>query len=355
MYSAVDLSVTPRPMYPADGRKLPDVYTKPGELRGDLQRRFGTFPLFQFWGPKASIRSSAWIADAAIHVDQEYDPTLSLVYLPHLDYALQRLGPDHRDLDRYLRQIDRVARRLIAHFENAGAEVIVLSEYGITPAWKAIDLNRHLRKAGLLALREELGREYLDAGASTAFAVADHQVAHVYVNDPGQREQVRSLLSTIDGVGEILDDAGKRREGLNHPRAGDFVLVAQEGAWFTYYFWEDDARAPDYARTVDIHRKPGYDPVELFLDPAIRFPMLKVGKVLAQKTLGFRTLMDVIPLDASLVRGSHGRRTEKVAESPLLITQGGALPRGTAWINDTDVCSLIDATLHEGAAETMAI
>jgi hypothetical protein len=124
----------------------------------------------------------------------------------------------------------------------------------------------------------------------------------------------------VEGIEMVLDEEGKREHGLDHPRSGDLVAVSRPDRWFSYYFWFDDARAPDYARTVDIHRKPGYDPAELFVDPAIRVPALKVGATLAKKALGFRYLMDVVPLDGSMVRGSHGRLTDRFEDGPVLLT-----------------------------------
>ncbi len=321
MYSSANYAVTPRPMYPADGRKIPDIYTQPTDLRPALQAELGQFPLFDFWGPKTSIRSSRWIADAAMWIDRRCQPTLTLIYLPHLDYCLQRLGPDPSKISADLRELDAVCGDLIDYYELHGAQVIVLSEYGITEVSKPVHLNRLLREHGLVAVREELGRELLDPGASTAFAVADHQVAHLYVNDPTRIEEIRSLLEATPGIAEVLDEAGKRAFHLDHPRAGDLVVIAEPAAWFTYYYWLDDRRAPDFARTVDIHRKPGYDPVELFLDPKLQHPKLKIGLTLLKKQLGFRYLMDVIPLDASLVRGAHGRISSAVEESPVFVTQ----------------------------------
>jgi hypothetical protein len=198
--------------------------------------------------------------------------------------------------------------------------VIVLSEYGVTEVRGAVHVNRALREQGFLRVRVELGRELLDPGASEAFAVADHQVAHVYVRQPHLVAEVKALLEKLPGVETVLDDDGKRAWALDHPRAGELVAISEADRWFTYYHWLDDARAPDFARTVDIHRKPGYDPVELFLDPALRLPALKVGWTLLKKTLGFRYLMDVIPLEASLVRGSHGRRPDDPSTGPLLMT-----------------------------------
>jgi predicted AlkP superfamily pyrophosphatase or phosphodiesterase len=320
MYASADYSLTPRPMYTADGRKLPDVYAAPPELRDRLQRELGTFPLFDFWGPRASIASSRWIARAAELVQREHSPTLNLVYLPHLDYDLQRFGPDGPEAIAATRAVDELCGELLHSAERAGRRVIVLSEYGITPVSDAVHPNRVLRRAGLLRVRQELGLEQLDAGASDAFAVSDHQIAHVYVRRPEQLDEVKRLLAEEPGVERVLDRTEQANIGLDHPRSGELVLIARPNRWFSYYFWLDDVRAPDYARTVDIHNKPGYDPVELLLDPAIGFPRVRVGMKLLRRKLGFRTLLDVIPLDASLVRGSHGRITDDAADGPLFIS-----------------------------------
>ncbi len=335
MYSSADWSATPRPMYPADGRKIPDHYAQPYALHDELDAKLGPFPLFKFWGPLTDISSTEWIAQATLHVMRTRNPTLTLTYLPHLDYNLQRLGPDlsHPRIQQDLRELDAVCGELIDAAAASGREVIVVSEYGITPtAGEAVHVNRALRKAGLVAVRpEEHGREVLDPGASAAFAVADHQVAHVYVNDPSRVREVRGILETLDGVERVLDDAGKKAAGLDHPRSGELVAVSKAERWFSYYYWLDDARAPDFARTVDIHRKPGYDPVELFFDPALAAPKLASAWRLAKRKLGFRTLMDVISLkDTALVRGSHGRLTDDPAHGPLVISSRAGLLAGEA-------------------------
>ncbi|MGA2496416.1 MAG: nucleotide pyrophosphatase/phosphodiesterase family protein [Tepidisphaeraceae bacterium] len=329
MYSRADVAITPRPMYPADGRKLPDVWTNPPQLRFDLQKELGQFPLFNFWGPATSIAASRWIAESAIRVDRRFNPTLNLIYLPHLDYSFQRFGPDlsHPRIQQDLRELDDVCGRLFEHF--AKARIVVLSEYGIAPVSRPVHLNRRLRQAGLLCIREELGHELLDAGASRAFAVADHQFAHIYVNDASSLDQVRELIARTPGVAEVFDAAGKQAHHLDHSRSGELIAVAEPDAWFTYYYWLDDARCPDFARTVDIHRKPGYDPVELFLDPSLFAPKLKIAWKLWQRKLGLRTLLDVIPLDSSLVKGSHGRVPACPEDGPLLTTnQPGLVPAG---------------------------
>ena len=324
MYSSADWSATPRPMYPADGRKIPDHYAHPHELHDELDAKLGRFPLFKFWGPLTDISSSEWIAQASLHIMRSRNPTLTLAYLPHLDYNLQRLGPDldHPRIRQDLREIDAVCGSLIDYATASERNVIVVSEYGITPVSEAVHINRALRKAGLLKVRpEEFGREVLDAGASTAFAVADHQIAHVYVNDRSRIGEVRTLLENLDGVERVLDDAGKRSAGLDHERSGELVAISTAERWFSYYYWLDDRVAPDFARTVDIHRKPGYDPVELFIDPQIRFPMLATGWRLAKRKLGLRTLLDVISLgDSTLVKGSHGRVTDDPQHGPLVIS-----------------------------------
>ncbi len=320
MYSTVDVSVTPRPMYPSDGRKLPDIYTSPSSLRDELQRGLGIFPLFQFWGPTAGIASSQWIAAAAKHVTERFSPTLTLIYLPHLDYGLQRHGPDLTRVASDLRAIDVVVGELIDFYEARGTAIVLLSEYGITRVSRTVHLNRVLRQAGLLRVRVELGRELLDAGDSAAFAVADHQVAHVYVNDRTQLNAVRELVAGTPGVAQVYDESLAAEIHLNHPRAGELIALSEPDAWFTYYYWLDDARQPDFAPTVDIHRKPGYDPAELFLDPQRAFPHLKIAMMLLKKKLGFRCLMDVIPTDGRLVRGSHGLPAASREDAPVFIS-----------------------------------
>lgn len=319
MYASVDYCVTPRPLYPADGRKLPDVYSQPMDLRNKLQAELGQFPLFEFWGPKTTINSSKWIAEASKKVDEWHDPTLTLIYLPHLDYNMQRYGQHDAVIQKDLQEIDAVCNDLITYYENKGANVLILSEYGITNANYPININRIFREKGYLSIKEDLGLEYLDAGTSKVFAVADHQIAHVYLNDKSLLNEVKSLLQSTRGIELVLDEAGKKEYHIDHERSGDLVVVADNNSWFTYYYWLDDAKAPDFARTVDIHRKPGYDPVEMFLDPKIKFPLLKVGGKLVKKKLGFRYLMDVIPLTPELIQGSHGRLTENPEDQPLII------------------------------------
>jgi predicted AlkP superfamily pyrophosphatase or phosphodiesterase len=273
-------------------------------------------------------------------VELAHNPTLTLVYLPHLDYNLQRHGISGPLIRQDLADIDRVAADLIAFYEDRGAQVIVLSEYGLCDVTLPVHPNRALREHGLLAIREERGLELLDAGASAAFAVADHQVAHIYVNDRARLEETRALISQLPGVEQVLDRREQQTLHIDHPRAGDLIAISNPDAWFTYYYWLDDRRAPDFARTVDIHRKPGYDPVELILDPAIRFPSLYVGWRLFKRSIGMRALLDVTPLDATLVKGSHGRPGDGGAHGPVCISRRGDLFGGDTMAS-VDVYGLI--------------
>lgn len=321
MYASVDFSATPRPLYPADGRKVFDIHTQPMALRDELKRDLGDFPFPAFWGPAAGIASSEWIAASARWIEEKQSPTLSLVYLPHLDYPLQKLGPDSPEIPAELAKIDRVAGDLISYYESRNVRVVVLSEYGISPVRRPVHLNRLFRARGWLQLKRELDRETLDCGGCNAFAVADHQVAHIYVNEPSIREAVREMLENTPGVAEVRtpESAWGSPGSPAAGRGGDLIAVADPDAWFTYYFWDDDALAPDYARTIDIHRKPGYDPCELFIDPALTAPKLRIAKFLLKKKLGLRGLLEVIPLDATLVRGSHGRDRVPEPEQPVVI------------------------------------
>jgi len=323
MATTADWSVTPRPVYPADGRKIFAIYGDPPGLAKALEAELGPFPFLRFWGPGAGIEASRWIAEAARLTFDLHRPDLTLVYLPHLDYDLQRLGPDHPVIPEEVAAVDRIAGDLIHHLRGSGARVVVLSEYGIEAAGRPVAINRLLRREGWLAVRETEIGELLDPGRSRAFAVADHQLAHLYLRDPADAPEVASLLAGVEGIGQVLLGDARRAAGLDHPRSGEVVVVAATGAWFTYDYWLDPGRAPDFAPTVDIHRKPGYDPRELFLDPALRFPRLRIALRLLQKRLGMRYLMDVIPLDPGLVRGSHGCLPRDRDTAPLLITPVG--------------------------------
>jgi predicted AlkP superfamily pyrophosphatase or phosphodiesterase len=339
MVTDADWAVTPRPVYCSDGRKLPDCYTVPPELRDTFNREFGQFPLFQFWGPAASITSSKWISRAALAIEEIYEPALHLVYLPYLDYILQKAGPDGQ-IGKELSEIDELCGKLIDSFRERGCRVVVLSEYGITQVNRAVHPNRILRDAGFLTLKTDLGREYLDFGRCRAFAVSDHQAAHIYIARKKDIVSVKRAFSGIPGIDFILDEKGKKEFGLDHERSGELVLISEPHSWFTYYYWNKDVKAPDFARTVNIHAKPGYDPCELFIDPEITLPKFKIFRTLLKKHFGFRYQMEVIPLDAGLVRGSHGRITINPDDGPVFMTSEPKLLNGSA-VHATDVCNIL--------------
>nr|WP_042185301.1 nucleotide pyrophosphatase/phosphodiesterase family protein [Kibdelosporangium sp. MJ126-NF4]CEL16685.1 FIG01125970: hypothetical protein [Kibdelosporangium sp. MJ126-NF4]CTQ88964.1 FIG01125970: hypothetical protein [Kibdelosporangium sp. MJ126-NF4] len=340
MGATTDLTVTPRPIYYADGKKEPDCYTRPARLHDELTEALGGFPLFQYWGPTASIASSKWIVDASRRILAGHKPDLLLVYVPHLDYDLQRFGPGSPQAANAARDIDAALAPLLRDAEAAGATVVALSEYGITDASRPVDINRTLRAEGLLEVYTQDGMEYLDPWVSRAFAVADHQVAHVYVQDNGDLARVKDVLERQPGVDMVLDRVEQARYQLDHPRAGDLVVVAEPDAWFTYYYWLDDDRAPDFARGVEIHRKPGYDPAELFFNPADPLVKAKAGLNLLKKKAGLRYAMNVVPLDGKLVRGSHGRLPDSPQDGPVLLCSDSRDP-GREKLSATDVHSLL--------------
>ncbi|NYI03859.1 alkaline phosphatase family protein [Allostreptomyces psammosilenae] len=319
MGADVDYTITPRPVYHADGRKDPDCYTHPPHLHDTLTHELGPFPLFQYWGPTASITSSAWITEATRRLMLRERPDLTLAYLPHLDYDLQRHGPDHPTATHAATELDTVLGPLLDDARRTGTTVLALSEYGITNARRPIDINRALRRAGLLHVHTQQGMEYLDPWTSRAFAVADHQIAHIYIRDPHDHPRVRAALAELDGIAHLLDDTGKTTHHLGHERAGDLIALAEPDAWFTYYYWLDDTHAPDYARLVEIHRKPGYDPAELFMNPTDPYVRLRAATALLRKRLGLRYTMNVVPLDPSPVRGTHGLLPTHPDDGPVLL------------------------------------
>src|SRR4051794_28384556 len=319
MGATTDLTVTPRPIYHADGAKSPDCYTDPPELHDRLTGPLGDFPLFTYWGPTANLTSSKWIADAAKLVLAQEQLDLLLVYLPHLDYDLQRFGPEGPEAIKAAGELDGVAGDLVEFARARGDQVVVLSEYGITPARRHVEINRALRRAGLLSVYTQAGMEYLDPWVSRAFAVADHQIAHVYVRDPRDLDATRAALDGLPGIATLLEGAARADAGLGHERAGELVALSERDAWFAYHYWLDDERAPDFARNVEIHRKPGYDPNELFFDPEDKLVKLKAGLTLARKKAGFRYSMQVVPLDSRYVKGTHGLPPAATLDAPVFI------------------------------------
>ena len=303
--SGVRYSATPKPHYGCDGSKVFDILD---HTECELTKNLGPFPFFSFWGPNAGLPSSRWIADATALVMTKQQPELTLTYLPHLDYDYQKFS-DH-DPAR-VAEVNQCAATVIDAAESIGAKVVVVSEYGLVPVNQPIHINRHLRSAGLLAVRNGPFGEMLMPGESEAFAIADHQLAHVYVRDYQRINEVRKLLELVPGIESVVNPGEVE---LDHRRGGELIALANPDAWFTYYYWHDDALAPDFARTVNIHRKPGYDPCELFMTSKVR----AIARV-AQKKLGMRYKMDVIPLDPTLVKGSHGVHPIDSSDGPLVI------------------------------------
>jgi predicted AlkP superfamily pyrophosphatase or phosphodiesterase len=320
-HAPVQWSCTPKPHYGSDGSKVFGILDQTG---CQLENKLGSFPFHTFWGPKAGLPCSQWIAKASAEVLRRNRPDMTLVYLPHLDYDYQR----HTEHDpARVAEVDRCAGEVIDAATEVGARVIAVSEYGLVPVSQPVSLNVHLRSAGWLAVRDGPFGEQLLPGDSAAFAVADHQLAHLYVRDPGMIDEVAAFVRSIDGVDRVVRPAELE---LDHSRSGELIVLAKPNAWFTYYYWQDERRAPDFARTVDIHRKPGYDPVELFMTSMPR-AMFR----LAQKKLGLRYRMDVIPLDPTLVRGSHGLYPA-AEDGPLVIgpTPPGDMREFKAYVRD---------------------
>jgi predicted AlkP superfamily pyrophosphatase or phosphodiesterase len=342
---AVDLSVTPKPFYASDGNKAFGIAGTPTGLTDRLETELGKFPFRTFWGPAAGLACTPWIARCAASVLRDERPDLTLVYLPHLDYDPQRFGPTGSDLPRLAKELDDACAPLLDQANKLGARVWVVSEYGHCDVRRAVEPNRVLRRAGLLGIRPGPFGEIFEPFTSRAFAVCDHQLAHIYVKDPADISRVRDLLGGEPGVTRLYSGEERREIGLDHPRSGEIVALAEPDAWFAYPFWLDDRLAPDYARTVDIHRKPGYDPCELFVDPKIKRPIVRIARRLIAKKFGFRTLFDVIPLDPSLVRGSHGLRAASVEDRPILIGDG---PEPVESLETPDVHRLLLDALVNG-------
>jgi predicted AlkP superfamily pyrophosphatase or phosphodiesterase len=344
-----ELSVTPKPHYGCDGDKVFGITGTPERLTEMLELRLGAFPFHTFWGPGAGLPCSEWIARCAAMLLQAERPDLTLVYLPHLDYEPQRLGPSACDMARLVAELDSVCAPVLDAAVKIGARVWVVSEYGHCDVSRPIIINRSLRQARLLSVRAGPFGEQLDTFTSRAFAVCDHQVAHIYVRDADDRERVRDLIAPLPDVGRVYAGEERQEIGLDHPRSGELVALAAPDAWFAYPYWLDDSAAPDFARTVDIHRKPGYDPCELFFDPQLRWPRIRVIRRLLQKKLGFRTRFDVVPLDPALVRGSHGLRAGDPRDQPVLIGDGPA-PLVEACLDLTAVHDLLLRALVRGSA-----
>jgi predicted AlkP superfamily pyrophosphatase or phosphodiesterase len=300
----------------------------------------------------SGLPCTEWIGRCAAVILEEDKPDLTLVYMPHLDYDPQRFGVEGSAWPRLVGELDSACVPILDAAKRIGARVWVVSEYGHVGVHRPVEVNRALRKNGLLAVRDGPFGEQLDTFASKAFAVCDHQLAHVYVNDPADVPRTRDILTALPGVARVLTGDARAELELDHPRSGELVVLADPDAWFAYPYWLDDARAPDYARTVNIHAKPGYDPCELFFDPRLRWPKLRVLRRLLQKKLGFRMLLDVVPLDPGLIRGSHGLGAPPEYR-PLLIGDGQApaateLPMTAVYLVLREALGIGDVAEHAG-------
>jgi hypothetical protein len=319
-----DYICMPAPIHNPDGSEQLWCYTRPGELYGELRDRFGHFPLQHFWGPLAGIPATTWIADSAVYAAERFQPDFFYVYLPHLDYAAQKSGPDSPAAMAALGELDAVIGSLADGFAAAYAgralTWLAVSEYVITPVAHVTYPNRVLREAGLLSVRREADGEHLDLQNSRAWALVDHQFSHVYVQDGDPRTQARvvDLFGNRGGFAQVLAGQQRARYAMDHERSGEVILISACDSWQAYYWWLDDALAPAFARTVDIHRKPGYDPVELHWDAVHR----------------------AVPLDATLVRGSHGAPVETDAQrGVILASRPGVFGRET--LRDIDVAECV--------------
>ncbi len=318
-----DYVCTPAPIHNPDGTESLWCYTRPVELYGALRETFGHFPLKHYWGPLAGIESSRWIADSALFAARQWRPDFFYIYLQTLDYAAQKAGPESEAAGQAIEDLDAVLGGLAEGMHEAYGQRplwVIAGEYAITSVREVVYPNRLLREAGLLAVREEDGREHIDFEASRAWAMVDHQFAHVFVADDDEQtiRRAADLLRGASGVQEVLVGDERVRYALDHPRSGEAVLICRPDAWAAYYWWFDDARAPAFARQVDIHRKPGYDPVELHFDPATKS----------------------IPLDATLVKGSHGAQVrDRAQQTVVVVSQPLKLPTGP--MADTQVFDIV--------------
>jgi predicted AlkP superfamily pyrophosphatase or phosphodiesterase len=295
MYAKADVIVTPRPLHFDDGMQM-WCYSKPiGFYDNQLKQKIGDFNLSSYWGPFASSKSSEWICNAAKYTLENERPNLMFIYIPHVDYSAQRFGKGSKQVQEDLKNADYIVGDIIDKTALLGikdeTQFIILSEYGFNDVDAAIPLNLRLREDNLLITRTINDKEYIDYEYSKAFAMVDHQIAHIYVNE-GFVDETKKVLEDTQGVDRILSSQEKRNLNIDHERSGELIAISDRDKWFSYYWWHSSDKAPSFARTVDIHRKPGYDPVELFIDPQTKS----------------------IPFDTSLVKGSHGRPADPSTE-----------------------------------------
>lgn len=319
----------PAPEHNPDGSESLWCYTKPAELYGELLDQIGHFPLKHFWGPLANIQSSNWIARSACLVAGQYRPQLFYVYIPHLDYAAQKEGPESPAAARAVDELDALLGELNQQMLQAFKQEVdwlIASEYTIVPVSHITYPNRVLRELGLLEIYDGAG-EQLDLTRSRAWSMVDHQFSHLFVRDADAKilDRIRERFADEPGIAEVLIGDQRSKYAMDHPRSGEVILISEPDSWQAYYWWMDDTHAPDYARTVDIHRKPGYDPVELCFDP----------------------INKSIPLDATLVHGSHGAPAHEPTQQGVVLTSWGE-PKLVKTLRDRDLAAIVLGRMGPG-------
>ncbi len=321
--SGADCICMPAPIHKPDGSEDLWCYTKPQEFYGELLEKFGHFPLKHFWGPLANILSTKWIAETSVFAAERFRPDFWYIYLPHLDYAAQKFGPNSPEAIAALSELDQVIGELIAGMNAAYADDevcwIAASEYVITEVDHVTYPNRILLDAGLLVTCDSDDGKIIDYEKSSAWALVDHQFSNVFVKnrDAETIAKVQQLFANVEGIEKVVVGEERNELGMNHQRSGDVVLVSNANSWQAYYFWNDDAEAPSFAPTVDIHKKPGYDPVELCFD---------------MSTMS-------VPLDATLIHGSHGAICQSEAQRGIAISNEPLL-HGEV-VEDTQLCTIV--------------
>ena len=289
MFANSDFVITPRPLHLENGGIDMWCYSRPPNYYEEVASKIGEFDLKSYWGPFASFKSTEWISKSVEFTIEKHAPNLLFAYFPQLDYSSQKFGRNSPQVKDDLKKIDGIVDSIVKTTERMGiiddTQFIVFSEYGFNDVNDAISINRVLRENGLLATRTINNKEYIDFEYSPAFAMADHQVANIYLNKPEIKSSVKKILEDAQGIEQVYDDKEKQDLKIDSHRSGDLIAISNRDKWFSYYWWNDDDRAPTFTKTVDIHRKPGYDPLELFID-------------MQKKSISF---------DTRLVKGSHGR------------------------------------------------
>jgi predicted AlkP superfamily pyrophosphatase or phosphodiesterase len=321
LFASSDVVVTPKPIH-LDNEVVFWCYSKPVGFYEEISKEIGEFDLRSYWGPLASRKSSQWITNCAMLTLEKHKPNLLLMYLPQVDYSAQKFGPNSPEVNSDIRFVDELIGQMISKTEELGIAkdtvFVILSEYSFNNVNRSVSLNVKLRDANLFAVRKINGKEYVDYEHCKAFAMVDHQIAHVYVKQ-GYLDEVKSALSKVEGVSKILDDETKKAYKIDNNRSGELIAIADRDSWFNYYWWYDNNDAPAFAKNVDIHRKPGYDPLELFFDP---------------QTKG-------ISMNTDLIKGSHGADTKPV---PVVIS-GNNSKNKQANIDATQIAPTIISLL----------